>query len=96
VDGYVRPRKALEDLGPDGRHVKLVVLPGDADVEIDGSPVRRKEGAVDLLGKRGEVVRVRVSKASKFVEVEVEIGNEGALPPMVVLPPGDVTAPRAN
>jgi hypothetical protein len=92
----VMRRKSLGDLGPEGRHVKLVVLPGDAEVEIDGSPVARKDGAVELLGKRGDVVRVRVSRRSRFVEVDVKIEDNGALPPLVVLPPGDAPIPSSG
>jgi hypothetical protein len=34
-----------------------------------------------------------VSKGSKFVEADVKIDDNGALPPLVVLPPGDVPIP---
>ncbi|HRI68845.1 MAG TPA: hypothetical protein PK156_31665, partial [Polyangium sp.] len=81
------PQKSLKDMGPDGCHVRVVVLPGDADVTIDGSPARRKDGAIELLGHRGDVVRMRVSKAGQFVETDVKLDTAGAIPPVVALPP---------
>lgn len=81
------PQRSLKDLGPDGCHVRVVVLPGDANVEVDGKPVRRNDGAVDLMGKRGDVVRLRVSRQGLFVEADVKIEVDGAIPPVIVLPP---------
>jgi len=79
-------QKSLRDLGPEGCRVKVVVKPGDADVEIDGNPVQRQEGAIELLGRKGDVVRMRVSKGGKFMEVEVKLAGDHAEPAQIVLP----------
>ena len=38
-------------LGADERRVKLLVLPADAAVEVDGVPARRRDGVIELSGK---------------------------------------------
>lgn len=74
----VKPRPLL---GQDERRVALVVLPGDASVEVDGQPVRRRNGVIDLVGKLGDTHRVRVFKGSKTTaEKSVMIQESGAIP----------------
>jgi hypothetical protein len=64
-----RPELAL--LGPDERRVTLIVVPGDALVEVDGQPAYRRDGVIDLTGKVGDVRRVRVWKGAKTTEEKV-------------------------
>ncbi len=77
--------RRVQDLGADGRRVKVVVLPGDAQVLVNGASVRRRDGAVELVGKKGEVFKVRVSKAGQSVEKDVTIQDAGAEPPLIDL-----------
>lgn len=86
IDGGIA-NKSLQDLGPDGCHGRVVVLPGDAEVDIDDAPVRRRDGAVDLLGKCGEIIRLRVRKPGQYIEAEVKLESNGVTPPVIVLPP---------
>ena len=69
----------------DELRVPLVVLPGDARVEIDGEVAERREGLVDLEGKPGEVRRVRVWKGEKATEKSVTIAENGATPAAIDL-----------
>jgi hypothetical protein len=59
--GWARDRARMElpQIGPEEVRVPLVVVPGDAPVEVDGLRVRRRNGAVELTGKPGDVHRVR-------------------------------------
>jgi serine/threonine-protein kinase len=66
--------------------VTLVVLPGDASVEVDGQPVRRRNGVIELVGKVGDVHRVRVFKGAKSTEEKaVTIPAAGTLPGLLDL-----------
>jgi WD40 repeat protein/tRNA A-37 threonylcarbamoyl transferase component Bud32 len=76
-----RPR-----LGAGERRVAVMVLPGDASVEVDGQPVRRRNGVIELVGKAGEVHRVRVFKGAKSTEEKaVTIQEAGATPALLDL-----------
>lgn len=71
---------------PDEQRVAVVVLPGDARVEVDGQAVERRNGLVDLVGKIGDVRRLRVSKGDKSTgDKIVTIAEGGAVPPVVDL-----------
>ncbi|WP_437721673.1 hypothetical protein [Sorangium sp. So ce861] len=73
-------------LGPDERRVPLLVVPGDALVEVDGQPAYRRDGAIELTGKVGEVRLVRVWKgAKKPLEKRVMIQEIQPSPPLVDL-----------
>jgi hypothetical protein len=73
--------------------VALFVVPGDASVEVDGQLVARRNGVVDLVGKVGDVRRVRVFKDAKSTEEKVvTIQNTEASPPLLDL---NEPAPRA-
>jgi len=70
-------RVELPLLPPDAVRASLFVLPGDAAVEVDGVPVRRRNGAVELIGVVGEVRRVRTFRGSlpgeeKLVTIEAK------------------------
>jgi hypothetical protein len=54
---FATPQKKLDE----GEvRMALLVLPGDALVEVDKVPVRRRNGLIELLGKVGEERRVEV------------------------------------
>ncbi|WP_437626129.1 hypothetical protein [Sorangium sp. So ce1151] len=79
-------RPGMAVLGPDERRVALLVVPGDALVEVDGQPAYRRDGAIDLTGKVGAVRRVRVWKGTKTTEEKaVTIQETGPSPPLVDL-----------
>src|SRR5262245_47544893 len=65
----------LRDLGPNMRRASVVVLPGDAAVEVDGVGVRRRDGAVDIIGNLNEVRRFRIFKGLQAIEKDVTIGE---------------------
>ncbi|WP_433928227.1 AAA family ATPase [Sorangium cellulosum] len=77
----------VKNLGPDGRHVKVIVLPGDAEVTIAGVSTMRRDGAIELVGRKGDVVKLRVSKAGRYLEQDVKIQEEGAFPSLLDLSP---------
>jgi hypothetical protein len=81
----VKAQPSLKDLGPSGRRVKVIVLPGDAAVEVDGVAARRRDGVIELLGKVGEVRRLRVARGAESAEESVTIEESGASPPLVDL-----------
>lgn len=80
-----RPQLLLKDLGPTARRVKIIVLPGDAAVEIDGVPIRRRDGIIELTGKVGEAHRLRAVKGVQYLERDVTIQEAGASPPLLDL-----------
>jgi serine/threonine-protein kinase len=84
-----RPQPLLKELGPTARRVNVIVLPGDANVEVDGTPYRRREGVIELTGKVGDRRQLRVVKGSQYREKEVIIQESGALPPLL-----DLNAPK--
>jgi serine/threonine-protein kinase len=69
------------------RTVKLVVLPGEASVEVDGAPATAIEGAVEVVGALGSVHKVRIRSGAAEVLREVVISEQGALPPKIELAP---------
>ncbi|WP_437303843.1 hypothetical protein [Sorangium sp. So ce388] len=80
----VRPEMAV--LEPDERRVPLLVVPGDALVEVDGQPAYRRDGAIDLTGKIGDVRLVRVWKGAKMpLDKLVIIRETQPDPPLVDL-----------
>ncbi|KYF89427.1 hypothetical protein BE20_20530 [Sorangium cellulosum] len=79
------PRPAVRRLGAGERRVKLLVLPADAVVEVDGVPVRRRDGVIELSGKVGQTHRVRVSRGARHGETTVTLTDAGASPPSLDL-----------
>lgn len=68
-----------------GTLAKVVVLPGDAIVEVDGIVVQRRDGAIDLSGKSGDKRKLRVIKGNVQREWDVTIQETGASPPKLDL-----------
>ncbi|HRI64993.1 MAG TPA: hypothetical protein PK156_12180 [Polyangium sp.] len=58
----------------------LLVLPWEADVEVDGIPYRRRDGLVELSGKLAEKKKVRGFHKGESIDVEVTIGSGEAKP----------------
>jgi len=80
-----RLQPSLRDLGEKGRRVKVIVLPGDASVEIDGVAAGRKNGVIELVGRVGEVRRLRVFKGAEQLEENVTIEEATASPAVLDL-----------
>lgn len=77
-------RSELRMLGSDEVRVAFFVVPGDAPVEVDGLPVRRRNGVIELVGKVGDVRRVRAFKGAKATEEKsVTIKAKGAEPSLL-------------
>ncbi len=71
-------------LAPDEVRVALLVLPGDATVEVDKVPVRRRNGMVELVGKVGDERKVRVFLgATPSEEKVVKIEAAGTSPQLI-------------
>lgn len=54
-----------------GRRWSLVVSPVEATVEVQGVRVPRRGGLIDLVGKQGDELRIRVSLGSTVIEKNV-------------------------
>ena len=86
------PAVAPADVTP--RRFKLVIVPADAKVEIDGQPVTSQKGIVDITGALGSTKIVKIMKGKQEYTTDVAITDVGLLPPKVeLLPPG---APRPS
>lgn len=71
-------------LAADEVRVALLVLPGDAIVEVDKVPVRRRNGMVELAGRVGDEHRVEVFLgATSRVERTVKIEAAGTSPQLI-------------
>ncbi|HRI62803.1 MAG TPA: hypothetical protein PK156_01150 [Polyangium sp.] len=91
VHSKVAPRREGKLRSANEMRVALVVLPGDARVEIDGEVTERRDGLVDLEGKLGDVRRVRVWKGERATEKSIMIAENGATPAVIDLnAPGPV------
>jgi serine/threonine-protein kinase len=62
------------------RRVRLVVIPADAEVEVDGARADVREGLVEITGALGSKHRVRVTKRSAEASAEVTVTEAGAQP----------------
>jgi serine/threonine-protein kinase len=83
---------------PKPRTVKLVVLPGDAAVDVDGATVTPNDGAVEITGALGSVHKVHLKSGDTEILKEVAISEGGAVPFKIELPfpaAPSTTAPRA-
>ena len=80
------PRLKARRLGPDERRVMVFVVPGDALVEVDGRPAFRRNGLIELVGKVGDVRKLRVFKGARSTgEKTITIGDLAATPSLVDL-----------
>ena len=62
------------------RRVRVVVIPADAEVEIDGARAEVHDGLVEVAGALGSRHRVRVAKRSDEAVAEVTVTEMGAQP----------------
>lgn len=77
--------RGAKDLGPGERRFNVFVLPGDAAVEVNGVPVRRRDGVVELTGKVGDERRLRLTKGVQYHEEVVKLDEAGASPALLDL-----------
>ena len=77
------------------RTVKVVVLPADAAVEVDGVAATPNDGAVEITGVLASVHKVRLKSGDAEILRDVVVTEGGAIPPKVELPatPGIGTRP---
>lgn len=80
------PRLKSALLAPGERRVTVLVVPGDASVEIDGRPVFRRNGLVEIVGRVGDGHKIRVFKGTRSTEEKnVAIVESGVTPALVDL-----------
>lgn len=72
------------------RRVRVVIMPKDANVEVDGKPAKVKDGILELSGAPGSVFEVRVFKGNSEAAGPVAVTETGALPPLIELQAGKV------
>ncbi len=75
------------DTNAETRTVKLVIIPDEAEVKVDGLSVKVKKGAVEITGKPGTVHKVTLTLGKDTIEEEVVVTDSGALPPKLELEP---------
>ena len=68
---------------PEPKRVKVVILPSNAKVEVEGEPAEVKDGLLELEGKPGKVFKVRAFQGISETEAEVVVTESGALPPKI-------------
>ncbi|MFO0759552.1 MAG: protein kinase [Byssovorax sp.] len=79
------------------RRVKVVILPADALVEVEGVRVRSKDGVIEISGTLGSVHKVRVFKGRLETEGDVVVTESGAIPPKIELgAPRPAPSPSAS
>lgn len=78
----VETKQAMQatQLSPGNVRVKLVVVPTDADVEVDSMPMVRRFGVVEFVGKPGQTRKVHVQRGAKHRTFEVVIHADGYSP----------------
>jgi serine/threonine-protein kinase len=68
---------------PQERTVKLVVLPEEAKVTVDGKEATVKKGYVEISGTLGSVHKVKLTAFGRDVEEDITISENGPQPPKV-------------
>ncbi|XXT18666.1 protein kinase [Sorangium sp. So ce429] len=68
------------------RRVRVVIMPEDASVEVDGERASVDRGVLEFSGRLGKQYKVRVFKGTAQVITDVVITEGGALPAKVELP----------
>jgi serine/threonine-protein kinase len=69
------------------RTVRLVVIPADALVDVDATPITPKDGLVEIHGALGSVHAVHVKAGDAEATTNVVVTEDGALPPKIELHP---------
>jgi serine/threonine-protein kinase len=70
------------------KRVKVVVMPADATVEVEGAKVDSKGGIFEITGAPGTVRKVHIFKGKSETTTDVVVTEAGALPPKVELAVG--------
>ncbi len=65
------------------RTAKVVIIPDDATVLVNGKPATVRKGYVEVTGTLGSKHRVQVTAYGRTVDESVYIAVDGAQPPMV-------------
>jgi serine/threonine-protein kinase len=74
------------------RRVKIVILPPDAIVELDGARALARSGILEVTGTLGSVHRIKLTKGKATTQVDIIMTEEGAMPPKVELLFGSAAA----
>ena len=69
--------------------VKVAVRPDTATIEVDGKPVKIKDGLLELEGSPGKVFVVKAIQGTGSTEGEVIITEEGPRPPLIEVVSGE-------
>lgn len=73
------------DPNAETRTVKLVIIPEEAEVKVDGTSAKVKRGAVEITGKLGSVHKVTLTIGKDTIEEDIVVSDGGALPPKIEL-----------
>ncbi|HRI66821.1 MAG TPA: hypothetical protein PK156_21390, partial [Polyangium sp.] len=75
----------LAERGPDAIRAKVVVLPPEAEVEVDGVLTQRRQGIIEFVAKVGQTRKLHVQRGAKHRTFEITIGKDGASPARIDL-----------
>jgi serine/threonine-protein kinase len=78
------------------RTVRVVVIPAEATVEVDGAAIAPKDGLVEIHGALGSVHAVHVKAGDDEATTNVVVTEDGALPPKIELHPAAAKTPSAK
>jgi len=67
------------------RRMKVVIMPGDAQAEIEGEKAQVKLGLLEIAGVLGSVRRVHIFKGKNETTVDVIVTESGPSPPKIEL-----------
>jgi eukaryotic-like serine/threonine-protein kinase len=70
---------------PQVKRVKVVILPADALVDVEGRRAPTQGGILEISGIPGSVHKVRIFKGTNETVTDVVVTDTGALPPKVEL-----------
>jgi len=69
------------------RTVRVVIIPSDAAVEVDGTKAIPNDGLVEIHGALGSVHAVRVKAYAEETMTNLVVTEDGAIPPKIELRP---------
>jgi serine/threonine-protein kinase len=78
------------------RMVKLVILPAEATVEVDGEKTPISDGTIEIKGLVGSVHKVHVTTSDGETTRDVVVSESGAIPPKVEGPKAADPKPKAG
>jgi serine/threonine-protein kinase len=65
--------------------VKVVIMPADVQIEIEGEPAQAKQGLLEITGTLGSVHRVKIWKGKTETTQDVIVTEAGPSPPKIEL-----------